>query len=233
MLFAGLLMLGSSLTLAAAPDFTAIKDVKKKKKTFFDYIYKSVLIENKAILKEREILQTKAKNSYRVKSICKKYSKKCNAIDAAKVESLLRRVDVIPPSLALAQAANESAWGTSRFAKKANNYFGQWCFKEGCGLVPSRRSDGSVHEVRKFRNAQASVKSYMMNLNTGRVYADLRTIRAKARAEKETVSGMDLAKGLLKYSERGEGYVKELRGMIAYNKLVDKYDKPFWQAIKK
>lgn len=216
----------------SVPDFASIKDVKQKKKTFFDFIYERALAENKAILKERAVLTTEKKSSAKVVALCKKYSKNCNDIDDKKLKSLLKRVDVIPPSLVLAQAANESAWGTSRFATKANNYFGQWCYKKGCGLVPLRRNAGTTHEVRKFKNAQASVKSYLMNLNTGRVYGELRMMREKARAKGQQITGKELAGGLVNYSERREEYVKELRSMISYNKLVEKYDQQFWQAIK-
>ncbi|MDX8381543.1 MAG: glucosaminidase domain-containing protein, partial [Ghiorsea sp.] len=131
--------------------------------------------------------------------------------------ALLKRVDTVPLELVLSQAANESAWGTSRFARKANNLFGQWCFTKGCGLVPSRRNAGSTHEVAAFKSPQLSVRSYLRNLNTGRVYKDLRTIRAQKRAQGKTATAFELAEGLNKYSERGQAYVKEIRSMIKYN----------------
>ena len=214
------------------PDFSSMKDVQQKKKAFFDFMYERTLIENKAIVKERSAAKNAALASPILFSLCKKYAKDCTPMTAEKKQSLLARIDVIPPSLVLAQAANESAWGTSRFAAKANNYFGQWCFKKDCGLVPLRRSAGTTHEVRKFANAQKSVRGYLMNLNTGRAYVGLRAIRTKARRSGAVISGMDLAAGLTQYSERGEEYVKELRSMISYNKLVPKYDQRFWAAIK-
>lgn len=130
---------------------------------------------------------------------------------------LLTRVDIVPYPLVLAQSANESAWGTSRFARKGHNFFGQWCFRKGCGIVPSRRDAGSKHEVAVFKSAQHSVRAYLKNINTGRVYAGLRKIRAEQRAKGEALNASALAGGLTKYSERGAAYVKEIRSMIRTN----------------
>ncbi len=131
----------------------------------------------------------------------------------------MRRVNVIPPSLALAQAANESGWGTSRFAREANNYFGQWCYETGCGLVPARRDKNKTHEVAAFESPKESVGRYINNLNSNRAYQSLRDIRSRLIANNEPVTGYALAAGLNRYSERGADYVSELRAMIDYNKL--------------
>jgi Bax protein len=139
-------------------------------------------------------------------------------------DDLLRRVDAIPASLALAQSANESAWGTSRFAKDGSNFFGQWCYDAGCGLVPSKRNAGASHEVAVFDSPEESVASYLLNLNTNRAYTELRSIRASLRARNKEISGEALAAGLRKYSERGDAYVKELRSMIRYDDL-GQYDR--------
>jgi Bax protein len=136
---------------------------------------------------------------------------------------------VIPPSLVLAQAANESAWGTSRFARRGNNLFGQWCFSQGCGLVPRGRVEGASHEVASFSSPYRSVRSYIQNLNRHPTYQLLRDIRLKARNRDDIASGPSLAAGLLGYSERGEDYVEEIRNMIRHNNL-DYYDDDF-QAI--
>jgi len=141
------------------------------------------------------------------------------------IKELLIRVDTVPPSLALAQAAVESGWGTSRFAVQANNLFGQWCYEKGCGLVPSQRNSGANHEVAKFKNVSDAVYSYTRNINTHRAYKDLRMSRAALRADDETVTGHILAEGLLRYSERGEDYVHELQAVIRINKLAP-YDEP-------
>ena len=148
---------------------------------------------------------------YRITTPCKP--------SAALTGAIRNRVDSIPASLALAQAANESAWGTSRFARLGNNLFGQWCHTKGCGIVPSRRDSGAVHEVRRFANAASSVRAYMNNLNSHRTYAKLRGLRADMRERNRTPTGLVLARGLERYSARGEDYVKELQSMIRYNKL--------------
>ncbi|MEY3016873.1 MAG: hypothetical protein RL336_8, partial [Pseudomonadota bacterium] len=134
---------------------------------------------------------------------------------------LWRRVDSVPPSLALAQAANESAYGTSRFAVEANNLYGQWCFRPGCGLVPNARLDEANHEVRKFATPVASVRSYMYNLNTNRAYAALRQVRSNLRHQNKTPTGLAMVETLMHYSSRGQDYVNELAAMIRHNKLSE------------
>ncbi len=119
--------------------------------------------------------------------------------------------------------SNESAWGTSRFAKQGNNYFGQWCYVKGCGLVPQQRNDGAVHEVADFDHPMDSVRSYILNLNRHYTYDDLRDLRAKEIKKQGYATGLNLAAGLINYSERRMEYVKEIRSMISYNKL-DKLD---------
>lgn len=138
------------------------------------------------------------------------------------VKELMRRVDVIPTSLVLAQAANESGWGTSRFAREGNNIFGQWCFDEGCGLVPNKRGDEASHEVRAFASVDAAVRAYFRNLNTHPSYEDLRTLRASMRMQGLPLNSMVLARGLTRYSERGMDYVLELQDMIRINDLRDR-----------
>lgn len=138
------------------------------------------------------------------------------------VKELMRRVDVIPTSLVLAQAANESGWGTSRFAREGNNIFGQWCFDEGCGLVPNQRGEDASHEVRAFASVDAAVRAYFRNLNTHPSYEDLRTLRASMRMQGLPLNSMVLARGLTRYSERGMDYVEELQDMIRINDLRER-----------
>jgi Bax protein len=132
---------------------------------------------------------------------------------------LLQRVDVIPPALVLAQAINESNWGRSRFAEKGNNFFGQWCYQKGCGLVPKRRPPGGHYEVKTFASAKASIIAYMHNLNTNRHYLALRQIRHKLRAKDKPLSAIKLAEGLGHYSSRGSAYIKSLEEIIHHNNL--------------
>jgi Bax protein len=220
----------SSLAHSQVPDFASYTDVKQKKAAFFDYMYPLILAENKKVMRDREIVKNGLPLA-ELKRICEKYSSDCVEIDQAKLSSLLVRVDVIPPSLVLAQSANESAWGTSRFAKDASNFFGQWCYSAGCGLVPKQRDTGATHEVRKFGSVQESVGAYIFNLNTGRAYSSLRKLRSAARSSGNKPNGHELAAGLINYSQRREEYVKEIRSMISYNKLVKLYDEKFWQEL--
>jgi len=136
---------------------------------------------------------------------------------------LLKRVDNIPAPLALAQAANESAWGTSRFALEGNNIFGQWCFDEGCGIVPSRRRANASHEVRAFESLDAAVAAYFLNLNTHDRYQGFRDMRFQMRNQRGDLDPLVLVFGLVGYSERGDKYVDEIQTMIQQNDLIDKY----------
>jgi Bax protein len=131
---------------------------------------------------------------------------------------MIKRVDGIPPALVVVQAANESSWGTSRFAKEGNNFFGQWCYVQGCGIVPNMRSSNAAHEVAKFDNVDDSIRSYINNLNTQVSYAQLRDIRASLRQKGQKITGYELAQGLIKYSTRREAYVAEIQEMILQNK---------------
>ena len=221
----------NATTNSQIPDFAAITDVKQKKQAFFSFIYQWVVTENKNILKHRQSLiyikkqlqdnkPITARTLEDVNQIAKRNKlATINNIDEKTINQLLEKIDIIPAALALAQSANESAWGTSRFATKANNYFGQWCFSKGCGLVPKKRSAGKTHEVAKFKSPQQSVISYMQNLNRNSAYAPLRTIRAQLRKQGKPITGIALAKGLKRYSERGHAYVEEIQSMIRFNKL--------------
>jgi Bax protein len=208
----------------AIPDLRNEKDVKAKKRKFFNALRPMVVAENQRIQEQRQFLlnirnktSLTQKEQAKLETLLKYYRLEHKKDGSAPWKELLKRVDTVPLELVLSQAANESAWGTSRFARKANNLFGQWCFTKGCGLVPARRNAGSTHEVAAFKSPQLSVRSYLRNLNTGRVYKDLRNIRAKKRAEGKQATAYELAAGLSKYSERGQAYVKEIRAMIKYN----------------
>lgn len=132
---------------------------------------------------------------------------------------LLRRLDVIPADLALAQAALESGWGKSRFAVEGNNYFGHWCFEAGCGLVPAQRPANARHEVAAFDSPRDSVRRYMRNLNSHPRYTGLRLSREKLRAEQQLVTGLALVDGLDGYSASGAAYMRTVRALIRANQL--------------
>ena len=213
------------------PDFESYTNVKEKKEAFFSYILPFVEEENRDILAERERIEKLHSRFSRGKRISRRNRKWLNKIgeeyDLASVEKpteeflsqLLERVDVIPPSLALAQAANESGWGTSRFAKEGRNLFGIWCYTPGCGIVPRRRVSGATHEVKSYESVGGCVEDYISNLNSNAAYSQLRSIRAGLRSEGEKISGQRLDNGLVKYSSRGYAYVSDIQSMIRVNKL--------------
>lgn len=214
-------------TAAPAPDFTQFLEGDARKQAFFDYFEPLIDTENQAILSNRTKLlavvnaeQANWIEQLWLRLLAHRYEMDdFDVDDLSHWQALLTRVDIVPPSLALAQAANESAWGTSRFAVDGNNYFGQWCFSRGCGLVPEQRDDEARHEVATFASAQQSVRRYVNNINTHYAYAQLRDRRAQLRAAGETVTGIALAPTLINYSQRGQAYVDEISAMIRYNDL--------------
>ena len=140
-------------------------------------------------------------------------------VEGVDFKELLRRVDEIPPSLAIAQAAEESGWGTSRFVREGNAVFGQRTFTEGKGLVPLRRDEGKTHEVRAFNKPLDSVVGYMSNLNSHFAYDAFRLVRERQRRTMGQLDGYALSGTLNRYSERGEAYITTIRSIIAGNAL--------------
>ncbi|MCW8962402.1 MAG: glucosaminidase domain-containing protein [Gammaproteobacteria bacterium] len=134
---------------------------------------------------------------------------------------LLPKVDVIPVELALAQAANESAWGKSRFAREAQNLFGVWTYDESRGIVPKKRAKGAKHLVRKYESMEESITHYITLLNSHPAYKALRDIRLQQRESGEQLDGVAMAAGLIKYSAKGEKYVAIIRSMIHTNNLTN------------
>jgi Bax protein len=208
----------SHMARVKKPDFSAIDSVKERKQTFFAFIEAFVEERNLEILKLRERIEANSVNKDELLALAKRYRIKSDDPDIIR-QRLMVKVDTLPSSLVLAQAAMESAWGTSRFAVEGNNYFGQWCFSEGCGLVPESRGDGKRHEVRLFESPKASVKSYMRNLNSHPAYKELRQTRAKLRQQEMDLNGCYLARGLTRYSEKGDAYVETLKQLIRVNDL--------------
>lgn len=217
-----------NLTHRQAPDFASITDVNEKKRRFFEFLLPAIQQQNAALLSQRQWLkklqqqaELSADEQDKLLKLAKRFrvSSARQLTQAELIDQLLVHMDLIPAALVLAQAANESAWGTSRFALEANNYFGQWCFSKGCGVVPKQRNDGAIHEVAKFKSADASVAAYFLNINRNQSYKGLRGIRAKLRQDQKELDAIKLAEGLQHYSSRGEAYIEELQSMIRYNKL--------------
>ena len=215
------------ITRAALPEnLSAVRETNERKQIFFKTVLPLVLQVNEQITADRGRL-------WELKSQ-KMSGKKLDALDRlwlavlaeqygtrrGNIIAILDRHDVVPPSLALAQAATESAWGTSRFVREGNAMFGEWTFKaDHKGIVPNGRETGKTHRVRAFDTLQDSVRSYVTNLNKHRAYKEFRTERSKMRAQGRVVDGMELAGALHRYSERGAAYVAEIRAIISTNDL--------------
>ncbi len=211
------------------PNFAKIRDVKEKKRQFFAFIKPAVFAENNRILTlrveiERLIAQLTLEQPFSeqdlalVDSLIEKYkvSKKFSLL--RQLYELQVKVDIIPPALILVQAANESAWGTSRFARIGLNFFGVWCYKKGCGMVPGSRNTGAKHEVAAYSSIKQGVARYLHNINTNSAYTVFRTIRSQLREQNQPLAPEILATGLIPYSERGTDYVLELTEMIRHNR---------------
>ncbi len=239
--FALLLLIGGALVLGLRPapgplpDFDLDGPVEARKQAFFEFLAPLVREENARVAAQRERLLALedrfeagqppgwwAQRWLRARAI--EYELDSNP-DRSVEETLVAlklRIDTVPPALAMVQAAAESAWGRSRFARQANNLFGQWCYEPGCGLVPRRRSQGARHEVAAFESPRQSVRRYLHNLNTHPAYAPLRRIRAGLREAGEPPRALALADGLLRYSERRQAYVDEIKAVIRANRpLID------------
>ena len=214
---------------ADIPDLQEVTRVSERKQRFFDFLRPVVIAENERLAARRErvlrLLDTlegggtlAERDRGWLDTMAQRYRVKTQD-PLSRARRLARKVDVIPVSLALAQAALESAWGTSRFAQQGNNLFGEWCFTEGCGIVPKRRPAKATYEVEAFPDVGASVRSYMHNLNSHPAYRPLRDLRAQARAQGREPAGAALADGLVNYAAIGQQYVEHIRGVIRRNGL--------------
>lgn len=176
------------------------------------------------IAKRNEGTESRAVLPSRIRGLFRKY-RLVNAVSTGfpgheAMERLLMRVDGIPVSMALAQAANESGWGASRFAREGNNIFGQWKFGGSDGMVPEERPEGATYSLAVFPNISVAVERYFLNLNTHRAYEKFRLLRAGMRRRGMQPDPRALATTLGSYSERGEDYVLDLIAIIRQNHLV-------------
>lgn len=204
-----------------------MESAKRRKRAYLQAILPLILQENDIVAEQRARLEraidagtdmTAAQKAW-VADLARAYDVEPSADGSFDLDKLERRVDIVPPSLALAQSAEETGWGRSRFAMQGNAVFGQWSWRKGSGLVPKEREDGERHEVRIFTNLQNSVAAYLRNLNTHWAYKDFRRRRAELRRNGKPLTGMALIPTLDRYSERGADYVDTLRGLISFNKL--------------
>lgn len=214
------------LYLASLPsDLTDIDAVVTRKKLFIQTMLPLILRANETVRAERDrlidivaridaALLLSDSESQWLDTLAERYG-----AEPGDIEGLTNRVDVLPPSLAIAQAAVESGWGTSRFAREGNAVYGQRVFKEGAGIVPEERDENSTHEVRAFDSLFDSVLAYLHNLNSHWAYDDFRANRAAVRASGKRLQAGDLLVDLVAYSEEREKYLRILKLVIKENDL--------------
>ena len=211
-------------------DFMKIQPVIERKKLFINTLIPIIYSENLQILNDRKKIldwwrESDGENFSRdfwpqwLFELSEKYGS-----SDSNLGNLLVRVDIIPISLALAQAAIESGWGTSRYSREGNAVFGQYTFDESKGLKPRDRNMNEEFFIKKFSNLSESVRSYLKNINTHLAYADFREERKKLRMNGENLSGYKLVNFLKDYSERREFYIKDVKEIITSNNF-QKFDK--------
>ncbi|UJF21484.1 glucosaminidase domain-containing protein [Shewanella sp. OMA3-2] len=200
--------------------------VDEKKMIFFRLMAPLILLSNEKMLLERRYIEISANDNDKVLQLAQKYKvidstelKNTTTLTDEQKTTLLNRVDIVPPSLVLAQAAEESGWATSRFTVEGNAFFGQWDFS-GNGMMPKQqRTELGHYGIARFDSPLESVIGYLININTHDAYQKLRNLRANLRLNNEPITGLELAGTLDKYSERGQAYIDSLRSMIRYNQL--------------
>ena len=207
------------------PDLAEIREVAVRKAIFFKTVLPLILQVNEEILAERKRvwdLRYGMRLGQRLDAIDRlwlagRFDR--YGVAPGDVGGLLVRMDIIPPSLALAQSAEESGWGTSRFVREGNALFGQRVFSDDRHMTPARRDHGKTHSIKSFGAIIDSVRGYVANLNTHLAYAGFRRDRAAMRAGGRPIDGMTLAGQLTRYSERGAVYVKTIRSIMSVNRL--------------
>ena len=203
-------------------EIKSISNTKKRKNMFIKIVLPLVVKENNKIRIDRKrlftILNKNSNTDIERKWLEKKY--KQYGVRQNDLSTLKIRMDEIPVSLAIAQAAKETGWGTSRFALKGNALFGQWTWS-GEGLKPENAEKGKDHKVMKFHSLQLSVRAYLRNLNTHSSYKNLRKARTELRNKNKKLDSIILAKYLDKYAETGNQYIEVLQKIIEQNNLKD------------
>jgi Bax protein len=203
-------------------------DKVEKKTVFYRALLPIVLAENSRIWNERIFLlqqfglgqvDVQSDAGREVARIAARYRVDGDLNEPVMRDTLLRRVDVVPVTLVLAQAAQESGWGTSRFALESNNLFGMWTWDKDAGSVPLNRRDDATHMVRVYPNIESSVRAYLHNINIGFAYTDFRDLRSEMRAGGKPLDPFALAGALDRYSAAGDIYVNDIRQMLHSTEL--------------
>lgn len=203
-------------------DLDEISSVQLKKETFIKIILPLVVAENQKIINDRKKLKglsSKKMTSDKEKSWLRQKFKEYKVKNGS-MDELTKRMDIIPVSVAIAQAAKESGWGTSRFALEGNAIFGQWTWN-GRGIAPLYRSKEESHKILRFPILRASVKAYKNNLNTHKSYKEFRDKRSTLRSKRKSIAGMKLIHTLDNYAETGQEYTKILAQIIDQNSLEE------------
>jgi len=213
-------------------DLKTLGDTKKKRELFIKIVLPLILNENDKITEDRKkLFKILGKNFNTVgERVWLKRRFREYKIEDQDSGKLKMRMDIIPVSIALAQAANESGWGTSRFALEGNALFGQWTWSKK-GISPKNKDPDQSHKVLQFQILKASVRAYKNNLNTHNAYKEFRETRAKLRQENKRIIGLDLTKYLKNYASIGEKYVVIIEAIIENNSLTD-FDKADLLPIK-
>lgn len=224
-----IIFFGVSVAETFSDSFYNIQDIEQRKKEFIQTLTPLVQKANENILKERLVVDyffdkvdkvgidsINVQDRVVIEALAKKYR-----IDSIENEEIFkRRIAPIPVSLAVAQAALESGWGTSRFTKEANNIFGQWIWttNDKLGIVPENREEGKTHRIKIYQSLQESVNDYVLNLNRHDAYRDFRELRY---SDNIYLDGMSAAETMSKYSEIGDEYIGLLKNVISANDLLD------------
>jgi len=215
--------------LPALPrDWRKLAKAVERKRAFTMIVLPLVLRANEVLVLERDRLrvisaQINAKEALSerdrtwILALAEFYKIDAPQVTGKAVKALRQRVDIVPPSLAIAQAAIESGWGTSRFTTEGNALFGQWSDDQDGGMIPVGRDSGRTYAIQRFSTLMGSIAAYMRNLNSHRAYRKFRAARAKIRSAGQEVAGLPLAKLLGSYSQQGAKYVRALTSIIEKN----------------
>ena len=215
-------------------DLDELESTKLKKETFIKIVLPLIVAENERILADREKLKILAKKKYTTDLEKQWLRQKLLEYKVKKgdLKELKKRMDIIPTSIALAQAAKESGWGTSRFALEGNAIFGQWTWS-GQGIAPLDRESNKNHKILKFPILRASVKAYQNNLNTHKSYSKFRQKRSVLRDKNKKIKGLELTETLNNYAQTGSEYTKKLNQIIKQNRLMDFEPVKLVNSVKK
>lgn len=216
-------------------EYYEISDINESKNYFFNHMYEIVAKENNRVKSERrfveEVLGSNILNIdfdsptfYKLLSIKQKYKIK----NIYTLYEYQKKIDIVPPSLAIAQAAVESAWGKSRFVKEASNIFGHWTYNEEIGILPKRRNINSSHFIRVFSSLKDSTSAYILNLNRNLAYKSFQEKRYEQRINNKQPDGLTLSQTMLNYSGIAHEYLVILKDLILLNNLQE-YDIRYYQ----